>query len=202
MIKRKQTDMTFVDTITVLLFVASVVIGYMRGLVRQATSLLGYILGIIACNMFGDTATDILLTVMPSAAEWPLASVTTHAVAVIVLFLLISLSVRVAGMFLRSVIGMLHLGIVDNIGGSALCLFKYFFIFSILLNLWLMVNPTSDTFTTEHILGNRPFVETINLAPRVLGAETLPGDSLKTITREAEQIEAADKAESDESSLI
>ena len=194
--------MTFVDTITVLLFVASVVIGYMRGLVRQATSLLGYILGIIACNMFGDTATDILLTVMPSAAEWPLASVTTHAVAVIVLFLLISLSVRVAGMFLRRVIGMLHLGIVDNIGGSALCLFKYFFIFSILLNLWLMVNPTSDTFTTEHILGNRPFVETINLAPRVLGAETLPGDSLKTITREAEQIEAADKAESDESSLI
>ena len=194
--------MTGVDTITVLLFVASVVIGYMRGLVRQATSLLGYILGIIACNMFGDTATDILLTVMPSAAEWPLASVTTHAVAVIVLFLLISLSVRVAGMFLRSVIGMLHLGIVDNIGGSALCLFKYFFIFSILLNLWLMVNPTSDTFTTEHILGNRPFVETINLAPRVLGAETLPGDSLKTITREAEQIEAADKAESDESSLI
>ena len=194
--------MTFVDTITVLLFVASVVIGYMRGLVRQATSLLGYILGIIACNMFGDTATDIMLTVMPSAAEWPLASVTTHAVAVIVLFLLISLSVRVAGMFLRSVIGMLHLGIVDNIGGSALCLFKYFFIFSILLNLWLMVNPTSDTFTTEHILGNRPFVETINLAPRVLGAETLPGDSLKTITREAEQIEAADKAESDESSLI
>ena len=194
--------MTFVDTITVLLFVASVVIGYMRGLVRQATSLMGYILGIIACNMFGDTATDILLTVMPSAAEWPLASVTTHAVAVIVLFLLISLSVRVAGMFLRSVIGMLHLGIVDNIGGSALCLFKYFFIFSILLNLWLMVNPTSDTFTTEHILGNRPFVETINLAPRVLGAETLPGDSLKTITREAEQIEAADKAESDESSLI
>ena len=194
--------MTIVDTITVLLFVASVVIGYMRGLVRQATSLLGYILGIIACNMFGDTATDILLTVMPSAAEWPLASVTTHAVAVIVLFLLISLSVRVAGMFLRSVIGMLHLGIVDNIGGSALCLFKYCFIFSILLNLWLMVNPTSDTFTTEHILGNRPFVETINLAPRVLGAETLPGDSLKTITREAEQIEAADEAESDESSLI
>ena len=186
--------MTFVDTITVLLFVASVVIGYMRGLVRQATSLVGYILGIIACNAFGDTATDILLTVMPSAAQWPLASVTTHAVAVIVLFLLISLSVRVAGMFLRSIVDMLHLGIIDNIGGSALCLFKYFFIFSILLNLWLMINPTSDTFTTEHILGNRPFVETINLAPRVLGSESLPGDSLKTITREAEQIEAAEDA--------
>ena len=186
--------MTFVDTITVLLFVASVVIGYMRGLVKQATSLVGYILGIIACNAFGDTATDILLTVMPSAAQWPLASVTTHAVAVIVLFLLISLSVRVAGMFLRSIVDMLHLGIIDNIGGSALCLFKYFFIFSILLNLWLMINPTSDTFTTEHILGNRPFVETINLAPRVLGSESLPGDSLKTITREAEQIEAAEDA--------
>ena len=186
--------MTFVDTITVLLFVASVVIGYMRGLVRQATSLLGYILGIIACNMFGDTATDILLTVMPSAAQWPLASVTTHAVAVIVLFLLISLSVRVAGMFLRSIVDMLHLGIINNIGGSALCLFKYFFIFSILLNLWLMINPTSDTFTTEHILGNRPFVETVSLAPRVLGSESLPGDSLKTITREAEQIEAAEDA--------
>ena len=186
--------MTFVDTITVLLFVASVVIGYMRGLVRQATSLLGYILGIIACNMFGDTATDILLTVMPSAAEWPLASVTTHAVAVIVLFLLISLSVRVASMFLRSIVDMLHLGIIDNIGGSALCLFKYFFIFSILLNLWLMINPTSDTFTTEHILGNRPFVGASSVAPRVLGGGARPGESLKASTREAEQIEAAEDA--------
>ena len=166
------------------------------------TSLIGYVLGIIACNAFGDVATEVLTTVMPSSVHWPLPSITTHAVAVIAMFLLISLSVRVAGIFIKNTIGMLHLGIVDNIGGSALCLFKYFFIFSILLNLWLMVNPTSDTFTTEHILGNRPFVETINLAPRVLGAETLPGDSLKTITREAEQIEAADKAESDESSLI
>lgn len=171
--------MTFVDTITILLFVAAVVIGYMRGLVKQVTSLVGYILGIVACNLFGDTATEVLVTVMPSAAKWPLASITTHAVAVIVMFLLISLSARVAGIFIKNTFSMLHIGIIDKLGGSALCIFKYFFIFSILLNLWFLVNPHSDTFTTEHMLSNKPFVATINLAPRVLGQETMPGDSIE-----------------------
>lgn len=189
--------MTFVDTITVLLFIAAVAIGYMRGLVRQVTSLVGYILGIIACNLFGDVATEILVTVMPSAANWPLASVTTHAMAVIVLFLLISLSARVAGIFIKNTFSALHLGIVDRLGGSALCVFKYFFLFSILLNLWFLINPQSDTFTTEHILGNKPFVATVNLAPRVLGQETLPGDSIeanihKTGTNNIEEEESGE----------
>lgn len=171
--------MTFVDTITIMLFVAAAVMGYMRGLVKQVTSLVGYILGIVACNLFGDTATEVLVTVMPSAANWPLASITTHAVAVIVMFLIISLTARVAGIFIKNTFSMLHIGIIDKLGGSVLCLFKYFFIFSILLNLWFLVNPHSDTFTTEHMLSNKPFVATINLAPRVLGQESMPGDSIE-----------------------
>lgn len=160
-------------------------------MVSQVTSIVGYVLGIIACNAFGDTATELLVSVMPSAAEWPLPKVTTHAVAVIVLFVVISLSVRVAGMFIKNTIKLLHLGVIDKIGGSALCLFKYFFIFSIVLNLWLLINPKSDTFSTEHILDNKPFVATLNLAPRVLGQESLPGDSLKVISADGEGAELA-----------
>lgn len=191
--------MTFVDTITILLFVAAVVIGYMRGLVKQVTSLVGYILGIVACNLFGDTATEVLVTVMPSAAKWPLASITTHAVAVIVMFLLISLSARVAGIFIKNTFSMLHIGIIDKLGGSALCIFKYFFIFSILLNLWFLVNPHSDTFTTEHMLSNKPFVATINLAPRVLGQETMPGDSIEAAAS-SQNFQSSTPVEEDNSS--
>ena len=196
--------MTFVDTITVLLFVASIAFGYMRGLVKQVTSLIGYVLGIIACNAFGDVATEVLTTVMPSSVHWPLPSITTHAVAVIAMFLLISLSVRVAGIFIKNTIGMLHLGIVDRLGGAALRMFKYFFIFSILLNLWFLINPHSDTFTTEHMLGNKPFVATINLAPRVLGQETMPGDSIEAARENHLQLvdDDGEEDQSDNKSLI
>lgn len=171
--------MTLIDSITILIVLASAFYGYQRGLVRQATSLAGYLLGIIACNVFGGAATEALVAVNPEAAQWPLASVTTHAVAVITLFLIIVVATRAAGSLIKGVVQALHLGVFDRIGGVALCAFKYFFMLSIILNLWFWIKPSSDEFQKEHIFGNVPFEATLNLVPAVLGADHLPGDSLK-----------------------
>ncbi len=173
--------MTILDVIMILLFVAGVVMGYMRGMIKQMSTIVGFVLGIVACHVFGDSATELLLEVIPSAANWPLANITTHAMAVIILFVVIWLTVKVLGMFMKNTIELFNLEIVDKIGGAALCVVKYFFVLSILLNLWLLISPKSEVFTTKHILDNEPFELTLNLAPWVLGQDGMPGDSLKVV---------------------
>ena len=170
--------MTLIDVIMLLLLGVGVVYGYMRGMIKQMSSIMGFVLGIIVCNMMGDGATEVLKEVIPSSSEWPISSVTTHAVAVIVLFVLVWLSVKVAGMFLKNTIDALHLSILDRIGGSALNVFKYFFGLSILLNLWLLISPNSEVFSTRHALDNKPFEMTLNMVPWALGQRDMPSDSI------------------------
>ncbi len=171
--------MTILDVIMILLFVAGAVMGYMRGLIKQMSTIVGFVVGIIACNMFGDKTTEVLIEVVPSAVNWPLAKITTHALAVIILFVVVWLSAKVLGFFMRNTIEMFHLGVVDKVGGAAMCVVKYFFVLSILLNLWLLISPKSEVFTTEHMLGNEPFEMTLNMVPWVLGQDGMPGDSLQ-----------------------
>ena len=164
----------------ILLLAVGVVYGYMRGMIKQMSSILGFVLGIVVCNVMGDSATEVLREAIPS-----LASVTTHAMAVIVLFVLVWLSVKVAGMFLKNTIDALHLSIVDRVGGAALNVLKYFFVLSILLNLWLLISPNSEVFTTQHALENKPFELTLNLVPWALGQRNLPGDSIAEMPQAA-----------------
>ncbi|MGN0229729.1 MAG: CvpA family protein [Muribaculaceae bacterium] len=184
--------MTLIDVIMLLLLGVGVVYGYMRGMIKQMSSIMGFVLGIIVCNMMGDSATEVLKEVIPSSAEWPMPSVTTHAMAVIVLFVLVWLSVKVAGMFLKNTIDALHLSILDRIGGSALNVFKYFFGLSILLNLWLLISPKSEIFSTQHALDNKPFEITLNLVPWALGQRDLPSDSIENVATPAPEDESAE----------
>ena len=184
--------MTLIDVIMILLLAVGVVYGYMRGMIKQMSSILGFVLGIVVCNVMGDSATEVLREAIPSSAEWPLASITTHAMAVIVLFVLVWLSVKVAGMFLKNTIDALHLSIVDRVGGAALNVLKYFFALSILLNLWLLISPKSEVFTTQHALENKPFELTLNLVPWALGQRNLPGDSITEMPQAAPAPEGDD----------
>jgi membrane protein required for colicin V production len=171
--------MTFIDTIIILIFIAGIVIGYMRGVISQVTSIVGFLLGILACLLLGYPATELLRKLIPGSVNWPISSVTTSIVALSVLFLLVALTVRVIGLFVKGIAKKIKLGAFDKILGSALCTFKYVFLLSILLNFYDMISPDSSTFATRHMLDNKPFEATLDLVPAVLGAETMPSDSLK-----------------------
>lgn len=170
--------MSFVDVLIILLFMAGVVIGYMKGMLSQISAICGVVAGLIVCNLFGGVATDILKLLIPESANWPAASVTASAVAHIVLFVLVFLSVLLAGNALRSVFKHMHLGAIDKVGGMALCVFRYLLYLSILLNLWHFISPHSSTFTTRHMMNNVPFEIVLDMAPFTFGMDEMPSETI------------------------
>ena len=150
--------MSFIDIIILLIVIAGAIIGYLKGFVKQISSICGIILGLVACNLFGDWATDVLQLIIPESAHWPAAAVTVKATAHIALFIVIYLSTLLVGTLLRSMF-------------TSLC-------FSMLLNLWYIIHPASDTFTTRHAMNNRPFEAVLDMAPFTFGLDKMPSSTL------------------------
>jgi len=172
-------NLTFVDALLVIIVLAGLVLGYSKGLLRQATSLVSWLVGIVLCRYLGDTAVNIFTAVVPSAVNWPFPSITVRAVALVFTFLAVMLLLRLASRLIKGVLNFARLGWIDRWGGAALYIFKCLFIVSAVLNLLFAINPNMDTFGTRHALNNKPYEFTLDLMPRVLGSEQMPSDSLK-----------------------
>jgi len=170
--------MTLIDGIMLLILLAAVVIGYSKGLLRQLSSLLSWAIGIVASVMLGNKITQVFLVLFPSAADWPLSSVTVKVVAVAMFFLCAMLVIRLFMRLLRGMVKAAHAGFIDRIGGVLLFVFEYLFVLSIVLNVWFAIKPSAEVFKTRHALNNAPFEFTLDLMPTVLGTGKTPSDSL------------------------
>lgn len=176
-------DMTLIDALIILVLLVGTVAGFLRGIISQVASIVGFVLGIFACFSIGSQATELLVTLIPSAASWPLAEFTTAAIAQGTLFMLVMLTCRVIAFSVKGLARRAKLRLADRLGGSALGAFKNMMVLSLLLNLWFVISPTSSAFTTQGSLGSLPVVATLNLAPSVFGLSVMPGDSLDSCTR-------------------
>ena len=175
--------MTLIDALIILVLLVGTVAGFLRGIISQVASIVGFVLGIFACFSIGSQATELLVTLIPSAASWPLAEFTTAAIAQGTLFMLVMLTCRVIAFSVKGLARRAKLRLADRLGGSALGAFKNMMVLSLLLNLWFVISPTSSAFTTQGSLGSLPVVATLNLAPSVFGLSVMPGDSLDSCTR-------------------
>ena len=171
--------MTIVDAIIIIIVLGGLVIGYRKGLITQLASLISWIVAIVLCYKGGELAQSIFLAIVPSAAQWPLASITVKTVSLAFAFLVVMLSIRLVMRLFKGALDSIHLGLIDKAGGSLLFMFKYDFLLSLVLNLLYAFNPDMDTFGTKHMLNNKPYEMTLDLMPRILGSEQMPSDSLK-----------------------
>ena len=171
--------MTIVDAIIIIIVLGGLVIGYRKGLITQLASLISWIVAIVLCYKGGELAQSIFLAIVPSAAQWPLASITVKTVSLAFAFLVVMLSIRLVMRLFKGALDSIHLGLIDKAGGSLLFMFKYAFLLSLVLNLLSAFNPDMDTFGTKHMLNNKPYEMTLDLMPRILGSEQMPSDSLK-----------------------
>jgi len=171
--------MTLVDVLLILIVLGGVVLGYRKGLIGQLASLISWVVAIVLCYKGGELAEDIFLSIVPSAANWPLSSITVRTVSLAFAFIIVMLIIRLVMRLFKGALDFAKLGFVDRLGGSLLFIFKYAFIVSIALNLLYAINPDLDTFGTEHMLNNKPYEFTLDLMPLVLGSEQMPSDSLK-----------------------
>lgn len=171
--------MTLIDIIIVLIVAGGLVLGYRKGLIGQLASIVSWIIAIVLCYKGGELAQDLFLAIVPSAASWPLASITVKTVSLAFAFVLVMLAIRLVSRLFKGALNVVNLGLLDRVGGSLLFMFKYAFILSIGLNLLYAINPDLDTFATEHMMDNKPYEFTLDLMPRVLGSDIMPSDSLK-----------------------
>jgi len=170
--------MTFVDAIIILIILAGLVMGYSKGLIKQASSIIAWVAGIVVCYWQSDAVTALFTQLVPNAVNWPMASVTVKIVALAFTFLAIMLLLRVVSYLLRGLLKVTRTRSLDRWGGAILFAFKYLFLLSIVLNLLYAINPNFSTFGTRHMLANKPYEWTLDLMPMVLGSDKMPSDSL------------------------
>ena len=171
--------MTIVDAIIILIVLGGLVLGYRKGLIGQLSSLVSWVVAIVLCYKCGDLVKDLFLAFVPSAADWPLSSITVKTVSLAFAFLIVMVVIRLIMRLFKGTLETFHLGFLNKAGGSLLFIFKYAFLLSIALNLLYAINPDMDTFGTKHMLDNKPYEFTLDLMPRILGSEQMPSDSLK-----------------------
>ena len=127
--------MTIIDAIIILIVLGGLVLGYRKGFIGQLSSLVSWVVAIVLCYKCGDLAKDIFLAFVPSAADWPLSSITVKTVSLAFAFLIVMVIIRLAMKLFKGTLDSVHLGFVDKAGGSLLFMFKYAFLLSIALNL-------------------------------------------------------------------
>ncbi len=167
--------MSITDIVILVIFAGAVVYGFWKGIISQIGSVAAVILGIIACRLFGDEATDLTFTLLPELAKDPdTARYACSVIGNVVLFLLVYLTVKLIASLVRKIASSLLLGFVDKILGSAFCIFKWFLVASIVLNVWYLIFPDSIIVKTSKLAGGKAIDAIMELAPAILGSLAAP----------------------------
>ena len=115
--------MTIVDAIIILIVLGGLVLGYRKGLIGQLSSLISWIVAIFLCYKCSDLIKELFLTFVPSAANWPLSSITVKTVSLAFAFLIVMVIIRLVMKFFKGTLDSVHLGFIDKAGGSLLFMF-------------------------------------------------------------------------------
>ena len=154
--------MTKLDIVILIVFVVSIAWGFRKGITVQVGALGGLILGVLLCHVCGGY---VAAMIAGNSAPTYVDSV----IANIIVFIVGYLCVRAVAHFFKSALKSLKLGALDRIGGALFSCFEWMFVLSVLLNLWLVIKP-STSFQALSTLGNGHAIDAIlGLAPALLG---------------------------------
>lgn len=164
--------MNNLDIILLLMIALSMFVGYKRGLLRQAASLLGWLLAVFVAYQFSSSFAGVL------EAQFPLSEAATggflnyfipvrEGIYTLIAFLLLFFGVKIGFMFLSRLINPLLkfpiVSTVNQIGGLAFGLIKILVVIFILVNL-IHLMPSFTDFVEGSFLGR----SIIEISPELL----------------------------------
>lgn len=162
--------MSTLDIVILIIFAASILYGLKRGVIAQLGSVGGILAGIVACHLFGDSAAA--LTGRLLGTESASACYVNSVMANVTLFIAGYLLTRLIAKLLHAVVHAVFLGIIDRIAGALFSIFSWFLIFSIALNVWQVLTPSTDIAASSRLSDGKAARAIIDLAPNVLGGQT------------------------------
>lgn len=167
--------MTVFDIVILIIFVVAAVIGFRKGFIVQVGSLAAIVIGIIACRMFGSQVIELISpapsvddAVNPNSCPSYLYTIVAYCVIYLVAYYAVVLVVKLLKLVAHTVL----LGPLDRIGGAIVSVIKWFIPVSLVLNLYLAINPDCDLTDKVHIASGQPVTWIIDLAPALFGALT------------------------------
>lgn len=157
-----------IDILIVVVFIISLIYGVRRGVVVQLGSVGGVLLGIVACHLFCDDLAKLLAGSNPDANDAYISGV----FAAVILFITAYFLARIVAHLIKGITHTLRLSALDRIGGAVFSIFEWFFVFSLLLNIWQAFRPDIDVTKDSKIADGRAAAAVVDFAPKVLGSET------------------------------
>lgn len=150
------TDVVFAVILAIVL-VAAAIVGWNKGAIAQIGSIAAVVGALIVCRSFGPMAVPLVAGWLgvdePGQSAWSDYSATLLAYAGI--FMIAWLLVWMLTRMLRQAIHLVHLGVIDRLGGSVFLVAKWVLVGSILLNLLKIVQPDAAVFA--HAAGSPPW---------------------------------------------
>jgi uncharacterized membrane protein required for colicin V production len=184
---KKEKIMALLDIVILVMAIGGGLLGWHRRFTGQLGSIAGVILGLVLCRVFAGNIVEYYTT--------PEDTAQTRLFHTVMAYVLVGagsyLVVRVGMNLMRTMLRVLHLGIIDNIAGAAFNVFQWLLGLSMLLNLWLAIFPDSDLHTD-----NQGVVDcVIDLAPTVVGSETAKSILRTSFSGNAKSGEDGDEAQ-------
>lgn len=160
-----------IDIITLVVLVCSAIVGWKKGAITQAVSIIAVICGVIACRLAGEEAASLLGNLLgaddPGQSAWSDWSVGLLANTLV--FAGVWFVVWMAGKMVRRAMRIVHLKVVDSIGGALFLMGKWLLVISIALNLWIVIKPDSNPLESPRPWGQALNEATAGFAPWLWG---------------------------------
>ena len=156
--------MTLFDWILILIVAGGAFYGWHRGIIAQIGSLIGIIAAIIICQVFAGSIAESFNSPGDTAQTRLFHTVLTY----VLIFMACYIGARMLSRVFSGTISALNLGGIDNIAGAVFKVLEWVLIYSIFLNLWIMVMPRTDIRSSRSSLTRT----VLNFAPQVLGSKT------------------------------
>lgn len=147
------------DILILVVVLVAAFLGFQRGILAQAGSIIAVLAGIVAARIFGPK-----LSVFFADGDVPglVEQVSGYGVAFILAYLLVWIVARMA----RSAFRAVKLGIVDKLAGAVFKIAEWVLILSLVLNFYLIITGGADSLRHPR----KPWrAAVVDFAPQVLG---------------------------------
>lgn len=168
--------MAAIDILILIIFVAAVLYGLRRGAICQTGDLLALFAGVLACRLFGDTVSHLILALTSgSDTPSPTAGYSASVIGNLVVYLAVYIVVRMLARGARTICRALMLGPIDRILGAIFTVLEWMLGLSLVLNLWAAIFPDSDLMTASQLGHGLALQSIMDFAPWLFGSITASG---------------------------
>ncbi len=168
--------MAAIDILILVVLAVGTVHGFRKGIIDRLSWAAGIVAGLAACWILGARAVDLFCMLCPSHAQWPAPRLTASVAALAMLFALVYLSCRVAGLAVKSVSFKLKLGGLDRAAGAVAGLVMTVLVVGLVLDAALLLRPRAAVLDRALQRRDPVLVMTMMAAPLMLGADSVSLD--------------------------